>query len=165
MKHTAPAILGAIRGAIRGAILGAILGAVGGCVGAPAGNVGANGAIRGGEDGAGPATVFARAAPAPAPAQAVKVDGNPRRLAGLGPAGVTAILGRPDFRRRDGTAELWRYRHESCALDIFLYPPEADAGGQPRVHHFAARSRIDRQLSVGECFGALLRARLTGKSS
>jgi len=31
------------------------------------------------------------------------------------------ILGNPDFRRTDNPAELWRYQHKKCNLDLFLY--------------------------------------------
>ena len=30
-------------------------------------------------------------------------------------------LGNPDFRRTDNPAELWRYQHKKCNLDLFLY--------------------------------------------
>ncbi len=102
--------------------------------------------------------------PQPQPAARVKVDADPDRLTGLDADGVTGLLGTPDFRRRDGGTELWRYRHEACALELFLYPPAGTPDGTATVRHFAARGRMDPEPSIRDCFEALLRARLKKKS-
>ncbi len=72
---------------------------------------------------------------------------------GLSGDGVTALLGPPDYRRRDKPAEIWQYRNDACVLDLFLY----SANGAPaRVNHMDFRRLgIDRDkagLSNGECF-------------
>lgn len=90
----------------------------------------------------------------------VSVDADPDRLSGLDGAGVEGLLGVPNFRRRDGEAELWRYRHKACALDLFLYPPAGSNGAPVTVRHFAARSHVDKEYSIRACFEVLLRARL-----
>ena len=46
-------------------------------------------------------------------------------------------LGAPQFRRRDGQAEIWQYRGSACTLDVFLY---AD-GGDLKVRYVEARGR------------------------
>ncbi len=60
---------------------------------------------------------------------------NPRRIMGLTRAELSDLLGKPHFRRRDITAEIWQYRHTECILDVFLY----QSGNDYRVLHFEMR--------------------------
>ncbi len=82
------------------------------------------------------------------------IDDDPERLMGLGTGALTQMLGRPGFVRRDASAQLWRYRNESCILDLFLYR------GTGRPEYFV--SYIEARRSEGgaavkrECLGALL---------
>lgn len=91
------------------------------------------------------------------------VDADPKRLIGLDHAGVTAMLGEPEFRRKDAPAELWRYRGEHCMLDLFLYGPDKAAAADKRVlvRHVEARALSDGRVTTTECLRALLRARAT----
>lgn len=57
-------------------------------------------------------------------------------LPGMSGNALTALLGAPQFRRRDGQAEIWQYRGSACTLDVFLY---AD-GGDLRVRYVEARN-------------------------
>ncbi len=50
-----------------------------------------------------------------------EVAGGPSRLKGMNTAQVRALLGNPNFRRRDAPAEIWEYRGHACTLDLFLY--------------------------------------------
>jgi hypothetical protein len=45
----------------------------------------------------------------------------PTRLKGQSTAEIRALLGNPDFRRRDAPAEMWEYRGRVCTLDLFIY--------------------------------------------
>ncbi len=77
---------------------------------------------------------------------------------GLSAAAVTALLGPPDYRRRDKPAEIWQYRNDACVLDIFLY----SANGAPaKVNHMDFRrpgaDRDKAGLSDGECFRGFVR--------
>ena len=79
------------------------------------------------------------AAPADAPALTPR---PPRadaadRFHGLKRAELARLLGRPDFLRRDGDAEIWQYRAGSCILDLFLYE---EPGGM-RVAHADFRGK------------------------
>ncbi len=76
---------------------------------------------------------------------------------GLSAGGVTALLGHPDYRRRDKPAEIWQYRNGACVLDLFLY----SAGGAPaKVNHMDFRrlgtNKNKAGLSDRECFRSFL---------
>jgi hypothetical protein len=88
-------------------------------------------------------------------------------LPGLRGAELTNLMGTPQFRHRDGKAEIWQYRGTACILDVFLY---AD-GNDLRVRYVEARERGDgkskdadsaRQARI--CAGNLLDARASGAS-
>jgi len=66
-----------------------------------------------GQDGTSP-----RAVPAPNLAQ-VKAD--PLRLKGVSAIDARALLGEPDFLRREKPAEVWQYYGQDCVLDLFVY--------------------------------------------
>jgi hypothetical protein len=93
------------------------------------------------------------------------VDDDPEKLRGMDPARLTGLLGRPAFLRRDAPAELWQYRHQSCVLDLFLYPGTEPGGGSGlSVRHFEARSRNRSPTSPRACLGELLRLRATKRA-
>jgi hypothetical protein len=107
-----------------------------------------------------PASVAAPAAPAASAVAlpAVPVSAAPGGLGRLGSArGVelAALLGRPDFLRRDGPAEVWQYRTRSCVLDFFLYD---EPDGQ-RVAHAEARNRAGAAMTARRCLDALAGSR------
>jgi len=94
---------------------------------------------------------------------AAAVNSDPEQLAGLDHGGLTGLLGEPVFLRNDGPAELWRYRHESCVLDLYLYSDRGEPSRGPRVRHFDVRSPSGKKnISARDCLAALLRARLPG---
>ena len=70
---------------------------------------------------------------------------------------VTALLGPPDYRRRDKPAEIWQYRNDACVLDLFLYSTD---GAPARVNHMDFRRLgVDKDkagLSDRECFQGFL---------
>ncbi len=82
------------------------------------------------------------------------IDDDPERLMGLGTGELTQMLGSPRFVRRDDSAQLWRYRNESCILNLFLYR-NADRPGF-WVAHVEARRIEGGAAQKRECFGALL---------
>jgi hypothetical protein len=51
-------------------------------------------------------------------------------LVGSTPEVLSAEFGQPVLLRVDGTAQVWLYHSQVCALNLILYP---DAGGTPRV--------------------------------
>jgi hypothetical protein len=118
---------------------------------------------------AGPPTAAApippAASPAPSPPPPAKpaIDDNPERLMGLGAAELVAVLGDPRFVRRDSSAQLWRYRHKNCILDLFLYR----GTGRPEyfVSHIEARHHKGGTAVKRDCFGALLLERRDREAS
>jgi hypothetical protein len=58
-------------------------------------------------------------------------------LVGLDREALLARLGEPEMLRRERGAEYWRYRHQGCLIDIFLFadPPTAE----PRIIHVGVR--------------------------
>ncbi len=80
---------------------------------------------------------------------------DPRRIMGLTRAELSDLLGKPHFRRRDITAEIWQYRHAECILDVFLY----ESGDDYRVLHFEMRQGKAEAASQTRCLAALLNAR------
>lgn len=94
------------------------------------------------------ATAEAPALPAPTPAEpaAARVPELPV-LTGLDPAELIALLGEPDFRRRDPPAELWQYRSPDCVLDVFLY----GEGGRYRVVRSETRDRHVLPPLIASC--------------
>lgn len=68
---------------------------------------------------------------------------------------LNARLGPADFVRRDAPAELRRYRHRTCLLDIYLYPPPEQPGANLRVDHIEARGRNGAPRDVAACLRAL----------
>ena len=45
---------------------------------------------------------------------------SPDRLIGQNQERLIRLLGVPSFKRRDPPAEVWRYRDQSCLLDLYL---------------------------------------------
>jgi hypothetical protein len=112
---------------------------------------------------AAPVPPAASPAPSPPPPAKPAIDDNPERLMGLGAAELTAVLGDPRFVRRDSSAQLWRYRHKNCILDLFLYRDT----GRPEyfVSHIEARHHKGGTAVKRDCFGALLLERRDREAS
>ena len=85
---------------------------------------------------------------------------DPRRIMGLTRAELSDFLGKPHFRRRDITAEIWQYRHAECTLDVFLY----ESGNDYRVLHFEMRQGKAEAASRTRCLAALLDAHNRGRA-
>jgi hypothetical protein len=60
-----------------------------------------------------------------------------KKLAGLKPAEVLSMLGKPDLKRAEPPAELWQYRATDCVLNLFFY----DEAGGYRLTHIEAWQR------------------------
>ena len=101
--------------------------------------------------------------PETVPAQQASLDIGPDRVLGLDRRAVATLLGEPDFVRRENPMELWRYRHEGCAVALFLYAEEPGGGGPFRVRHIEAWAPGDEQISPRACLSAL--AKRAGQSA
>lgn len=65
---------------------------------------------------------------------------------------LAGALGKPEFTRRDAPAQLWRYRGQTCVLDLFLY---ADANGIYRVAHIESRDATAASMDAAICLAQL----------
>lgn len=100
--------------------------------------------------------------PAASPAQpgaapqiaAVSPVAGVRGLVGLSRDALGARLGQAGFVRRDGPAEVWRYRGRDCLLDVFVY---RETDGAQRVAHIDARTLQGRPTPPDPCLDALER--------
>ena len=95
--------------------------------------------------------------PPPAPEQESSLDISPDSLLGLDRKSVRALLGRPSFIRREKPMELWRYRHGSCALALFLYGETAGGAESFRVHHVESWAPGGAETPPRECLNTLAR--------
>jgi hypothetical protein len=111
-------------------------------------------------------TQTAAIAPEPRTPRAPAIDADPKRLLGLDHAALTAMLGAPEFRRKDPPAELWRYRGEGCTLSLFFYGPEKAAERDKRVlvRHVESRATGGAAVTTGDCLRVLLQARAAKKT-
>lgn len=82
---------------------------------------------------------------------------NPKRLIGLGKHQIEQLLGKPAFVRRDKPAELWRYRDETCVLDLYLYRPVSQAGEEAIVRHFEVRRPAGGHTGARACLARLVK--------
>jgi hypothetical protein len=100
-----------------------------------------------------PAPSAANGTPAPAPqvAAAPPVAGA-RALVGLSREAVSERYGAAGFVRRDGPAEVWRYRARECFLELFLY---RETDGSQRVAHVDARNFAGRSMPADTCLARL----------
>lgn len=82
---------------------------------------------------------------------------GPESLVGLPAHEISALLGEPDFRRRDPPAELWQYTGPRCTLDLFLF--DKNGNGEQRVIHLEARGPTVARVPVRDCYLDLVQAR------
>ena len=88
------------------------------------------------------------ATPTPPPQQAA-ID--PASLVGMTGERVTALFGTPVFVRRDPPGEFWRYRGQTCVLELFFYLQ----GGAQRVDHLETRNTGSKPEDRANCIAKL----------
>ncbi|MBL8654853.1 MAG: hypothetical protein JNJ97_11640 [Alphaproteobacteria bacterium] len=75
-----------------------------------------------------------------------------RGLMGITREALGARLGQAGFVRRDGPAEVLRFRGSACLLDVFVY---READNTQRVTHVDARTLQGRPTPPDPCLDAL----------
>ncbi len=95
--------------------------------------------------------------PGPEPERTAALDIDPKSLIGLDRNEVRALLGSPSFIRSEKPTELWRYRHGTCALALFLYAGGAGGGETFRVRHIESWAPGGEQTPPRKCLNALAR--------
>lgn len=97
-----------------------------------------------------PETVAPAQAALAAPDRAA-IKANPARLKGMSADAVRALIGSPDFLRRERPAEVWQYYGRGCVLDLFLY----GENGVGRVAHVDLRARGETREPDPLCLSSL----------
>lgn len=92
------------------------------------------------------------------------IDSDPRRLLKMDSEALADLLGQPAFIRNDAPAQLWRYRHESCVLDVFLYVSPDSPRRRLAVRHVVARNAEHGAVPADQCLREILLARMRGIS-
>ena len=77
----------------------------------------------------------------------------PKQLLGKSSSWVETNLGQPEFKRRDGQAEIWQYKSAECVLSVFIY--EDMDSGQRRVLHFDGRDFDGNPVARDTCLSSL----------
>ena len=111
-----------------------------------------------------PAATTAAAQTETASAPASEPGADVGRLQGMTPDALRGFLGNPDFRRRDGQAEIWQYAHDDCILHVILYP---GAGGLT-VQHVDGRGRTRAALqwvNTRNCYARVIDLRKVAPAS
>ena len=95
------------------------------------------------------------ATPTPPPQQAA-ID--PASLVGMTGERVTALFGTPVFVRRDPPGEFWRYRGQTCVLELFFYLQR----GAQRVDHLETRNTGSKPEDRANCIAKLRKPPVEG---
>src|SRR3954466_5919057 len=84
--------------------------------------------------------------------------GEPGNIAGMDAGRIRVAFGAPQFVRKDGPAEMWRYDGASCKAFFFLYPN----GSSMAVRHVETLPHPANQATDSACLQDLLnRARVS----
>lgn len=86
--------------------------------------------------------------PVPAPPP----RGEPGNIAGMDAARIRLAFGAPQFVRKDGQIEMWRYDGANCRAFFFLYPN----GGSLAVKHVETVPRPTDAAADSTCLQNLL---------
>lgn len=81
--------------------------------------------------------------------------GGPTRLHNLSGNEIVALLGEPGFKREENPAQVWRYRSESCVLELILYRSDRDL----QVRHVEARDDRFRAVQYNACIESVTASR------
>jgi len=91
-------------------------------------------------------------APSSSPVPAPPPRGEPGNIAGMDAARIRLAFGAPQFVRKDGQIEMWRYDGANCRAFFFLYPN----GSSLAVKHVETVPRPTDAAADSTCLQALL---------
>ncbi len=80
---------------------------------------------------------------------------DPGALRGRNPENIQTLFGAPEFRRRDGTAQVWQYSAEICFLDLFFYPQKDAETPASVVTHYEIRNKGDQAVTSRACLATI----------
>jgi hypothetical protein len=85
--------------------------------------------------------------------------GEPGNIAGMDASRIRVAFGAPQFVRKDGATEMWRYDSSNCRAFFFFYPN----GNSLAVRHVETLPHAATQAADSNCLAGLL-ARAKGVS-
>ncbi|HAA92191.1 MAG TPA: hypothetical protein DCE33_07075 [Rhodospirillaceae bacterium] len=89
-----------------------------------------------------------------------KLDENgAKEFKGQKAESLVRVIGRPDFVRRDGPAQIWQYRSSACILDLFVYGKQSEQ----KIAHSELRGSAVGKAPANGCFAKLLEGRIGSK--
>ena len=74
---------------------------------------------------------------------------------------LLSLIGRPDFIRREGLAQIRQYRAKTCIFDFFMSGKTTDK----KVQHAEVRSDGVCKAPARGCFAELLQGRIVNKNA
>jgi hypothetical protein len=74
---------------------------------------------------------------------------------------LVSVIGRPDFVRRDGSAQIWQYRNARCILDLFVYGGET----AEQVKHAELRGSAVGKAPARGCFAKMMQGRIAHQTA
>ncbi|CAN0536474.1 unnamed protein product [Laminaria digitata] len=83
---------------------------------------------------------------------------DPESLVGMTGQRISGLFGTPIFVRRDPPGEFWRYRGETCVLELFFYPQD----GAQRVDHIETRTTGNETPDRAKCVAKLRKPAVPG---
>ena len=79
-------------------------------------------------------------------------SGEPGNIAGMDAAHIRVAFGAPQFVRKDGQVEMWRYDGANCRAFFFMYPN----GNSLAVKHVETLPRPNGAATDATCLQGLL---------
>ena len=76
-------------------------------------------------------------------------------IIGLTASELVAHFGRPALQVREGPGTKLQFRSRRCVLDVYLYGPDNNPAGVPRVSHVDARLPPGADTDQAACISAL----------
>ena len=76
-------------------------------------------------------------------------------ILGLTASELVAHFGRPALQVREGPGTKLQFRSRRCVLDVYLYGPDNNPAGVPRVNHVDARLPSGADADQAACISAL----------
>jgi len=86
---------------------------------------------------------------------------EPSTLVGMKALQVAGLLGEPSLMRTDKPAQIWQYRTDDCAFNLFLYQ-ETGHTSHSVAHYEAVPFATVPNQSVKSCLGSILQNKAAG---
>jgi hypothetical protein len=100
------------------------------------------------------------AAPTPVSLPRTPPAGEPGNVMGMDASRIRVAFGAPQFVRKDGQVEMWRYDGATCKAFFFMYPN----GNSLAVRHVETQPRPSNAAADSNCLQALIARAKTAAS-